>query len=134
MPQENRTRDSLHPNMLTSLMRLLHAVLEDFHRFAILATHSPQVLQELPARSIRIIERDAEEEEHDEERQSIARQELDKDAREGCRHWLEVPRRGAQGGHFQFVVLRERPEADHQACAVRRDCTDRWSQAMCGPA
>jgi ABC-type transport system involved in cytochrome c biogenesis ATPase subunit len=48
----------LHPNMLTSLMRLLHAVLEEFDSFAILATHSPQVLQEIPARSIRIIERD----------------------------------------------------------------------------
>lgn len=48
----------LHPNMLTRLMRLLHAVLEDFDSYAILATHSPQVLQEIPARSIRIIERD----------------------------------------------------------------------------
>jgi ABC-type transport system involved in cytochrome c biogenesis ATPase subunit len=48
----------LHPNMLTSLMRLLHAVLDDFDSYAILATHSPQVLQEIPARSIRIIERD----------------------------------------------------------------------------
>ena len=48
----------LHPNMLSSLMRLLHAVLEDFNSYAILATHSPQVLQEIPARSIRIMERD----------------------------------------------------------------------------
>jgi predicted ATPase len=48
----------LHPNMLASLMRLLHAVLEDFESYAILATHSPQVLQEIPARSIRIIERE----------------------------------------------------------------------------
>ena len=36
----------LHPNMLTSLMRLLHEVLQDFDSYAILATHSPQVLQE----------------------------------------------------------------------------------------
>lgn len=48
----------LHPNMLASLMRLLHDVLEDFDSYAILATHSSQVLQEIPARSIRIIERD----------------------------------------------------------------------------
>jgi predicted ATP-dependent endonuclease of OLD family len=48
----------LHPNMLTSLMRLLHEVLQDFDSYAILATHSPQVLQEIPARSIRILERD----------------------------------------------------------------------------
>jgi ABC-type transport system involved in cytochrome c biogenesis ATPase subunit len=47
----------LHPNLLTSLMRLLHQVLEDFDSYAILATHSAQVLQEIPARSIRILER-----------------------------------------------------------------------------
>lgn len=48
----------LHPNMLASLMRLLHDVLKSFDSYAILATHSPQVLQEIPSRSIRIIERD----------------------------------------------------------------------------
>lgn len=47
----------LHPNLLSSLMRLLHKVLDESDSFAILATHSPQVLQEVPARYIRIVER-----------------------------------------------------------------------------
>lgn len=48
----------LHPQMLSSLMRLLHHVLEQYDSYAILGTHSPIVLQEIPARSIRIIERE----------------------------------------------------------------------------
>ncbi|MDC0675993.1 AAA family ATPase [Nannocystis radixulma] len=47
----------LHPNLLSSLMRLLHKVLDESDSFAVLATHSPQVLQEVPARYIRIVER-----------------------------------------------------------------------------
>ncbi|MCY0990458.1 AAA family ATPase [Nannocystis sp. ILAH1] len=47
----------LHPNLLSSLMRLLHKILDESDSFAVLATHSPQVLQEVPARYIRIVER-----------------------------------------------------------------------------
>lgn len=49
----------LHPNLLSALMRILHRALVDTGSFAIVATHSPQVLQEIPARSIRILERHA---------------------------------------------------------------------------
>lgn len=47
----------LHPNLLSALMRVLHRALTDMESFAIVTTHSPQVLQEIPARSVRILER-----------------------------------------------------------------------------
>lgn len=50
----------LHPNLLASLLRLLHNVLEEEDSFALVATHAPQVLQEVPARFIRIVTRDDE--------------------------------------------------------------------------
>jgi hypothetical protein len=46
-----------HPRMLSGMMRALGRLLDRFDSFAILATHSPIVLQEVPARSIRIFER-----------------------------------------------------------------------------
>ncbi len=46
-----------HPRMLSGVMRALSGLLERFDSFAVLATHSPIVLQEVPARSIRIFER-----------------------------------------------------------------------------
>jgi hypothetical protein len=48
----------LHPQMLSSMMRLLHILLREFRSYAIVATHSPIVLQEIPARDIRILERE----------------------------------------------------------------------------
>ncbi|HZH76437.1 MAG TPA: AAA family ATPase [Archangium sp.] len=48
----------LHPHLLSALMRLLHLLLHEYDSYAIVATHSPIVLQELPARDIRIIERE----------------------------------------------------------------------------
>ncbi|WP_224361088.1 ATP-dependent nuclease [Hyalangium versicolor] len=48
----------LHPQMLSSMMRLLHSLLRKFRSYAIVATHSAIVLQEIPARDIRILERD----------------------------------------------------------------------------
>jgi hypothetical protein len=45
----------LHPGLLATLMRLLYDGLERRQAFAILATHSPVVLQEIPSRSIRIL-------------------------------------------------------------------------------
>jgi ABC-type ATPase involved in cell division len=46
-----------HPRMLSGVMRVLSQLLERYDSFAILSTHSPIVLQEIPARSIRIFER-----------------------------------------------------------------------------
>jgi len=48
----------LHPHLLSSLMRLLHMLLHEYDSYAIVATHSPIVLQELPAQDIRILERE----------------------------------------------------------------------------
>jgi len=48
----------LHPHLLSSLMRLLNMMLHEFESHAIVATHSPIVLQELPARDVRILERE----------------------------------------------------------------------------
>lgn len=46
-----------HPGMLTLLMRQLHALLERFDTFAIVATHSPIVIQETPGRQVRVLRR-----------------------------------------------------------------------------
>jgi predicted ATPase len=48
----------LHPLMLSGMMRLLHLLLLEFRSYAIVATHSPIVLQEIPARDIRILDRE----------------------------------------------------------------------------
>jgi hypothetical protein len=49
----------LHPNMLSGLMRSIEEVLSDkvFDSYAIVATHSPIVIQEIPSRSVRVFSR-----------------------------------------------------------------------------
>jgi predicted ATPase len=47
----------LHPTLLSTLMRMLHELLEQYDAYAIVATHSPIVVQEIPARSVRVFER-----------------------------------------------------------------------------
>ncbi|NVB37217.1 ATP-binding protein [Pseudenhygromyxa sp. WMMC2535] len=49
-----------HPKMLSLLMRQLDEMLEDHDAFAIVATHSPIVLQELPARQVRVLRTEGE--------------------------------------------------------------------------
>ncbi len=44
-----------HPNMLSTLLRLLYDALEQTDAYAVLATHSPIVVQEIPRRYLRII-------------------------------------------------------------------------------
>ena len=44
----------LHPTLLSTLMRMLHKLLEAHDSYAIVATHSPIVVQEIPARSVRV--------------------------------------------------------------------------------
>jgi predicted ATPase len=48
----------LHPNAIANLIRLLHALLDKYNSFAILATHSPIILQEIPSKFVRVLERD----------------------------------------------------------------------------
>lgn len=45
----------LHPPLLSALVRALSVVLETLDSFALIATHSPVVLQEVPARYVRSI-------------------------------------------------------------------------------
>lgn len=48
----------LHPNAIANLIRLLHTLLNKYNSFAILATHSPIILQEVPSKFVKILERD----------------------------------------------------------------------------
>lgn len=45
-----------HPKMLALLMRQFNEILTQFDAFAIIATHSPIVLQEIPARQVRVFQ------------------------------------------------------------------------------
>lgn len=47
----------LHPNAIANVMRMLNRILEEFNSFAIIATHSPIILQEIPSRNISVLER-----------------------------------------------------------------------------
>jgi len=47
----------LHPALLTRFLRTVHALLEEYDAFGIVATHSPMPLQEVPARHVRVLKR-----------------------------------------------------------------------------
>lgn len=47
----------LHPNVAARLIKTLKYALDNFNSFCIMATHSPVIVQEIPSRFIRIIER-----------------------------------------------------------------------------
>jgi predicted ATPase len=47
----------LHPTLLSTFLRLIHALLKEYDSYAIAATHSPIVVQEIPSRSVRVFER-----------------------------------------------------------------------------
>jgi predicted ATPase len=47
----------LHPPLLAALLRSIAVVLDDRDSYAVIATHSPVVLQEIPARYVHILER-----------------------------------------------------------------------------
>lgn len=47
----------LHPPLLAALLRGTQRLLDGFDSFAIIATHSPVVLQEVPAKDVQVIER-----------------------------------------------------------------------------
>jgi ABC-type cobalamin/Fe3+-siderophores transport system ATPase subunit len=47
----------LHPNAIALLMKALYFVLEEYESFAIIATHVPQVIQQVPAKSVIVFER-----------------------------------------------------------------------------
>ncbi len=47
----------LHPNAISKLMKALYSVLEQYDSFAILATHIPHVIQQIPSDSVVVFER-----------------------------------------------------------------------------
>ncbi len=47
----------LHPNMTFKLIKALSNLLETYDSYGVLATHSPIVLQQIPSKYVRIIER-----------------------------------------------------------------------------
>ncbi len=51
----------LHPPLLAALLKSLRTCLDRFDAYAVVATHSPVVLQETPARYVRVVRRTSEE-------------------------------------------------------------------------
>lgn len=47
----------LHPNAIANLIRMIHHILERYDSYAILATHSPIILQEIPSRYVYLFDR-----------------------------------------------------------------------------
>lgn len=48
----------LHPNLISSLMRSLYKLLEEFNSYALIATHSPLIIQQVPSNYVRILDRE----------------------------------------------------------------------------
>lgn len=47
----------LHPPLLAAMLKVVQRLLDTFDSFVIIATHSPVVLQEVPARAVRVLTR-----------------------------------------------------------------------------
>lgn len=47
----------LHPGLLSTMIAILHEILDEFKSFAIVATHSPILLQQVPRRYVRVMRR-----------------------------------------------------------------------------
>lgn len=47
----------LHPNAISHIVRMLDELLDEFDSYAIIATHSPIIIQEIPSECVRIFER-----------------------------------------------------------------------------
>lgn len=48
----------LHPNAVSNLMKIIYEILDEYHSYAVMATHSPVILQEVPGRYIAHVIRD----------------------------------------------------------------------------
>jgi len=48
----------LHPDALSSLVRAFHTLLKEFHSYAVLATHSPLILQQIPSKRVQVFRRE----------------------------------------------------------------------------
>jgi ABC-type multidrug transport system ATPase subunit len=47
----------LHPNSISLFINVINRILKRYDSFAIISTHSPQVVQEIPSKDIKIVER-----------------------------------------------------------------------------
>ena len=47
----------LHPSMLANLMSVINGLLDEFNSYAIISTHSPIVLQQVPSKYVKVIRR-----------------------------------------------------------------------------
>jgi energy-coupling factor transporter ATP-binding protein EcfA2 len=47
----------LHPGLLSTMIAILHEILREFQSFAVVATHSPILLQQVPRRYVRLMRR-----------------------------------------------------------------------------
>ena len=47
----------LHPSMLANLISVINGLLEEFNSYAVVTTHSPIVLQQVPSRYVRVVRR-----------------------------------------------------------------------------
>jgi energy-coupling factor transporter ATP-binding protein EcfA2 len=47
----------LHPNSISLFINVVNRILTRFHSYAIISTHSPQVVQEIPSKDIKVVER-----------------------------------------------------------------------------
>ncbi len=48
----------LHPNLISSLMRSLYKLLDEFNSYAIIATHSPLIVQQVPSVYVKVLDRE----------------------------------------------------------------------------
>jgi ABC-type lipoprotein export system ATPase subunit len=48
----------LHPQALSALVRAFYVLLNEFNSYAVLATHSPMMLQQIPAKRVRVFKRE----------------------------------------------------------------------------
>ncbi|MED0998361.1 AAA family ATPase [Bacillus mobilis] len=47
----------LHPNAIANFMRMFYEILNEFESYAVISTHSPLILQEIPSRYIKVFNR-----------------------------------------------------------------------------
>ena len=47
----------LHPNAVANTLRMFYKLLEEFDSYAIFATHSPLIVQEIPSKYVQILSR-----------------------------------------------------------------------------
>lgn len=47
----------LHPNSISNFMRMVNSILDKFDSYAIISTHSPLIVQEIPAKYVRVFDR-----------------------------------------------------------------------------